>query len=162
MHIHDPADVGSTPPPATIIARSATCRILQQLERAMEEALGTSLAAGPYRGLLLHIYLAEIEGRTIFQSSLSTDEVASKPHRRSVRLAQLGALTRQPDAQDRRRTDLRLTPMAKQALDHAMDVTRALFRFPFNGLARPDGKPLDMTFDKKCGPNDNVQPDHEP
>jgi hypothetical protein len=128
MRPYDPADTRSMASSATIIARAATCRTLQHLERAMEDALGASLAAGPYRGLLLNIYLAEIEGRATFQSSLSTDEVASKPHRRSIRLAQLGALIRQPDALDRRRTDLRLTPMAKQSLDHALDTARALLR----------------------------------
>jgi DNA-binding MarR family transcriptional regulator len=161
MRLHEPADVRSMASSATIIARAATCRILQHLERAMEEALGASLATGPYRGLLFDIYLAEIDGKAIYQSSLSTDEVASKPHRRSIKLAQLGALIRQPNAQDRRRTDLRLTAITKQALDQSMDTVRALLRSPFNESAELKNKPLDMEFDEEYQHNLNVLSDHE-
>jgi hypothetical protein len=134
MRLDDETVVSSPTPSAIMISRAATCRILQHLERAIDETLGASLAASPYRALLLNIYLAEIEGRTIFQASLSTDEAASKPHRRSIKLAQLGAVIREPDPQDRRRTDLRLTPMAKQALDQAMDKVEALYSKAVNEL----------------------------
>ena len=111
----------------TTIVRTAMCRALQRLERTVETAMGPQLAAGPYRALILEIYLAEMEGRTIYQSSLSTDAAASKPHRRSIRLAELGALSRDTDSRDRRRTGLLLTATTKAALDHTMDLVRDLF-----------------------------------
>jgi len=121
------------------VVRAGTCRTLQRLELVIEKALGPALSARPYWGLLLNIYQAEIEGKTLFQACLSTDEQASKPHRRSVRLAELGAVTREPDPDDHRRTDLRLTPEMRAALDQTMQAIVALFHGPGNEIIPFEG-----------------------
>ena len=143
-------------------ARAATCRALQRLDRAVEDAIGPELAASPYRGLLLSIYLAEMENRPIFQSSLATDAVAAKPHRRSIKLAQLGALTREPDWKDRRRTDLRLTPTTKDALDRALDSVRILMPNPVDQTGHPSGSPPELIGAERMWYKLDDGNDHEP
>lgn len=107
---------------ATIIsARITACRSLLRLDAVAEKQISKHLLTRPYWVFLLELYLAELEGRTLFQSCLSTDEVASNVHRRAVNLARLGALVRATNPNDHRRTDLRLTPKLREALDCVFD-----------------------------------------
>lgn len=108
--------------------RAQVCRMLLRFETEIEKAMGATLAARPYWGPLVAIYLAEIDGRTLFQSCLTTDERRSKPHRRSARLAELGVLLRERDPHDHRRTDLRLAPATKGALDKAIGRILAVLK----------------------------------
>ena len=109
-----------------VAVRIAACRMLLRLENEVVKELGSALAAPPYWGLLVATYLAELEGRTIFQSCLTTEETGSNHHRRSARLEQLGALIREPDPHDHRRTDLRLTQSTRSALDRAIEAVLAV------------------------------------
>lgn len=106
---------------AIISARITACRSLLRLDAVAEKQISKHLLARPYWVFLLELYLAELEGRTLFQSCLSTDEVASNVHRRAVNLARLGALVRATNPNDHRRTDLRLTPTLRAALDCVFD-----------------------------------------
>jgi AbrB family looped-hinge helix DNA binding protein len=71
--------------------------------------------------VLLELYLAAMEGRTLFQSCLSTTESPSAPHRRSAYLARMGFLQREHDPGDNRRVNLALCPSTMRLLDKAMD-----------------------------------------
>lgn len=103
-------------------SRALVCRAFLRVEKVILESLGPLLSARQYVALLFEVYLAEIEGKTLYQACLSTDEIVSKPHRRSARLAQLGALTREPSLEDHRRTDLQLTWNSRSALDRVIDT----------------------------------------
>jgi hypothetical protein len=77
-------------------SRALVCRAFLRVEKVILESLGPLLSARQYVALLFEVYLAEIEGKTLYQACLSTDEIVSKPHRRSARLAQLGASLASP------------------------------------------------------------------
>jgi len=47
---------------------------------------GTELPTRPYLFFVLELFLAEAEGRIVFQSCLSTEEAPANIHRRSARL----------------------------------------------------------------------------
>lgn len=106
---------------AIISARITACRSLLRLDAVAEKQISKHLLTRPYWVFLLELYLAELEGRTLFQSCLSTDEVASNVHRRAANLARLGALVRATSPNDHRRTDLRLTPTLRDALNCVFD-----------------------------------------
>ncbi|WDF74215.1 AbrB/MazE/SpoVT family DNA-binding domain-containing protein [Novosphingobium sp. KACC 22771] len=107
-------------------SRALVCRAFLRVEKIILESLGPQLSARHYVALLFEVYLAEIEGKTLYQACLSTDEIVSKPHRRSARLAALGALIRRPNPQDQRRTDLQLTWDSRSALDRIIDTMATL------------------------------------
>jgi AbrB family looped-hinge helix DNA binding protein len=102
--------------------RGIVCRAYLRMGGAIDRTLGARREVQPYLGLLLELYLAELEGKTLYQASLATDDVASKPHRRAARLASLGAIVRKPDTRDHRRVDLMLTPPMRSTLEHLLDV----------------------------------------
>lgn len=107
-------------------SRAVVCRAFLRVEKIILESLGPLLSARQYVALLFEVYLAEIEGKTLYQACLSTDEIVSKPHRRSARLATLGALIREPNLEDHRRTDLQLTWNSRSALDRVIDTIVAV------------------------------------
>lgn len=108
--------------------RAAACRGLMKLDTAMERNMGKALSTRPYWMFLLESYLAEVEGRTMFQSCLATEGAAANTHRRAARLADMGLLIRTPDPKDHRRVDLRLTPATRAMLERALNTAIALYR----------------------------------
>lgn len=106
--------------------RSARCRALLRADDIVEKHLGKTLAARPYWRSLLELYLAESEERSMFSSCFVTGESSSNVHRRSIKLAELGALSRRQDPLDHRRIDLKLTPAARRQIEHALDDIIAL------------------------------------
>lgn len=106
-------------------ARAAICRLMLQFDEEVGKRMGPVLSAKPYFYSLFSIYLAELEGRKLFQACLTVDEVASKAHRRAGRLEELGAIRRTGDTLDHRRTDLSLTPPMRQALAPLIDRVAA-------------------------------------
>lgn len=104
--------------------RAAACKAFLRLDTIIETNLGKALSSRPYWTLLIELYLAEIDGHAMFQSSLSTGEPASNAHRRSAKLADLGAVVRTPDHRDNRRIELKLAPSVRHAISRA--ITGAL------------------------------------
>lgn len=108
--------------------RAAVCRGLMRLDAMMERTIGKALSTRPYWVFLLELYLAEFEGRTLFQSCLVTEGAPANTHRRAAKLADMGAVIREPDQDDHRRVDLRLTPATRTMLEHALNAAVALYR----------------------------------
>ncbi|MDE1917856.1 MAG: AbrB/MazE/SpoVT family DNA-binding domain-containing protein [Sphingomonadales bacterium] len=108
--------------------RAAVCRAWLGMEAVIEQSLGKTLAARPYRMFLFELYLAELEQTSLFQSCFAVGEAPANAHRRAARLADLGALIRAPDRNDHRRTDLRLAPTVKTALNRIIGETIHLER----------------------------------
>lgn len=103
-------------------ARVALCRAFLEVEAEIRRHVDGKLSSRPHLESLFRIYLAELEGRQLYQASLSTDDILSKPHRRALRLIELGALVREVNDQDHRCRDLRLAPATKDSLEHLIDV----------------------------------------
>jgi DNA-binding MarR family transcriptional regulator len=103
------------------LTRIVLCRALIRLDALMEKSLGKTLSTRAHWMVLLELYLAAMEGRTLFQSCLSTTESPSAPHRRSAYLARMGFLQREHDPGDNRRVNLALCPSTMRLLDKAMD-----------------------------------------
>ncbi|WEK43251.1 MAG: AbrB/MazE/SpoVT family DNA-binding domain-containing protein [Candidatus Sphingomonas colombiensis] len=108
--------------------RAAACRGLMRLDAVMERNIGKALSTRPYWMFLLELYLAEFEGRTMFQSCLVTEGAPANTHRRAAKLADMGILIREPDPDDHRRVDLKLTPATRAMLEHALNATVTLYR----------------------------------
>lgn len=103
-------------------ARTEICRAWLYADDMIEKHLGKALSARAYWRSLLEIYLADTEDRTIFSSCFLTGETPSNIHRRSTRMIELGALTRQQDARDHRRLNLRLTPAIRKQIEQVLDT----------------------------------------
>lgn len=101
--------------------RAMHCQMLLRIDEMFASKLGRRLSGSPYRTFLLELYLSEQEGRSTFQSCLSTSEPPANAHRRSAELAKLGVVLREPDSADHRRVNLRLAPGVRFALDEVMD-----------------------------------------
>ncbi|WCM25923.1 AbrB/MazE/SpoVT family DNA-binding domain-containing protein [Sphingomonas sp. QA11] len=99
-----------------------------RLDAMMERAVGKALSTRPYWVFLLELYLADIEGRTMFQSCLATEGAPANTHRRAAKLADMGILIREPDPDDHRRVDLRLTAASRAMLEHALNAAVTLYR----------------------------------
>jgi len=108
--------------------RTPACKALIELDKLLERWIGKKLSARPYWPLLLRLYLADAEGRTLFQSSLSIDSALANAHRRSARLAELGTVKREPARGDHRRVDLHLTPATREMIEKALDAAVVLYR----------------------------------
>lgn len=128
--------------------RAAICRIVLQIEEDLRRGLGPVLSSQPYFNSLFSIYLAELEGRTLFQACLTTDEVASKAHRRAGRLEELGAIRRTDDTRDHRRTDLSLTQATRDAIGPLVD-RMASAGLQIASLVGVDGQPSQALIQKR-------------
>lgn len=106
--------------------RVARCRALLRADDMVEKHLGKTLAARQNWRSLMELYLAEFEERSMFSSCFVTGESSSNVHRRSIRLAELGALTRRQDPLDHRRIDLKLTPAIRHQIEQTLDAIIAL------------------------------------
>lgn len=116
----------------TIVAddvRAAACRQLIALDGKLEKLVGRALLSRAYWPSLLVIYLAELEGKTLYQTGLSIadGEPAVNAHRRTGKLVEMGILTRERDPGDFRRNNLAMVPQIRRLLDEAID---ALFLLP--------------------------------
>lgn len=103
------------------IRRERICRFLIAERQLVDRLLGKTLCPNPYWDSLLELYLAEFEGRTVYQSCLAPGAPPANAHRQSAQLAKLGAVTRTLDPDDHRRMNVRLTPETRIALDGIMD-----------------------------------------
>lgn len=129
--------------PLTPDERVAVCRALLRLDAAAQKLLGTQLLAHASWISLLELYVAGQEGKMMFQSCLTIDEAPSNVHRRSARLARLGALLRSPDPRDNRRTGLRLAPAIRAALDRLMDILAS-------DIPSSEGRLQDRGAERRC------------
>ena len=107
---------------ARVLRRTAACRSLLNLDGIATALLGSKVMARGHWSTLLELYLAELEGRRTFQSSLTSDGSTSNVHRRLAALARLGVVRRTPDPYDNRRVDVRLAPPTRAALDQLVDA----------------------------------------
>ncbi|AOF94695.1 AbrB/MazE/SpoVT family DNA-binding domain-containing protein [Sphingobium sp. RAC03] len=110
-------------------ARATACRLLIALDGKLEKLMGRALLSRAYWPSLLVIYLAELEGKTLYQTGLSIadEEPAVNAHRRTGKLVEMGILTRERDPRDYRRKNLAMAPEIRLLLDEAID---ALFLLP--------------------------------
>jgi hypothetical protein len=113
--------------------RQRVCRWLLSLHRLQIAAFGKGLPGGlaralspsAYQGILLDLYLAALEDRAIYQSSLATTEPPATVHWQAARLERLGAVSRSVDTNDHRRLNLVLTPELQSAYDDFIDAVEA-------------------------------------
>lgn len=102
--------------------RERMCRFLIAERQFVDRLLGKSLCANPYWDILLDLYLAEFEGRPVYQSCLAPAAPPANAHRQSARLAKLGAVSRTLDPYDHRRMNVTLSAEVRAALDAIMDL----------------------------------------
>lgn len=130
--------------PQTLLPRRlAICRRLLHVHRLQVAIFGTRLSAdackalspSAYQEILLELYLAGLEDREVYQSSLAPTEPPATVHRQAARLEALGAVTRSVDGRDQRRLNLTLTPLMQSVLDVFMDAADQEFHL---GLHSPD------------------------
>lgn len=124
--------------------RAAVCRAWLGMEALIEQHLGKALAAGPYRMFLLELYLAELENKSLFQSCFAADEAPANAHRRAARLADMGALIREPARDDHRRRDLSLAPAIRLAMNRIIHGTIGLQEALNDALRQPPGLSQDQ------------------
>ena len=105
--------------------RAAMCRLLIAEREIAGRLLDKIFIANPLWDILLEIYLAESEGRLVYQSCLAPSAPPANPHRQSRRLAKLGIVERAPDPLDNRRMKIRLTQEIRAVLDNLMDLLSA-------------------------------------
>lgn len=115
------------------LRRAAACRSLLNLDGAATALLGNKVMARGHWGTLLELYLAELEGKKKFQSSLTSDGSTSNVHRRLAALARLGVVDRTPDPYDNRQVNVRLAPTTRAVLEQLVDA-----------ISLPDGSPADI------------------
>jgi DNA-binding MarR family transcriptional regulator len=120
----DPGDRSSDPGGHDVRAlRIRICRRLIRERRLVKDMLGTALCANPNWDMLLDLYLAELEHRSVYQSALclAAHIPESSAHRWTVKLAEQGVLLRRIDPEDRRRISVTLAPATAAALDQIME-----------------------------------------
>lgn len=103
--------------------RIRICRRLIRERRLVKDMLGTALCANPNWDMLLDLYLAELEHRSLYQSALclAAHIPESSAHRWTVKLAEQGVLLRRIDPEDRRRVSVSLAPATAAALHRIME-----------------------------------------
>jgi len=106
-----------------LLARARMCRALIREREIVREHLGASLCRNAQWDMLLDLYLAELERRTLYQSAVGLDALGtnSSTHRRSKKLARLGVVSIAHDAVDHRRRNVNLASETLLALDKIMD-----------------------------------------
>lgn len=87
-----------------------------------------ALAPNPYHEILLDLYLAEFDGRLVYQSGLAGTGPPVSTHRQVARLEALGAVTRTPDPTDQRRLNITLTPAMRAHIEEFLDAVDAVIR----------------------------------
>lgn len=89
----------------------------------MKDMLGTGLCPNPNWDMLLDLYLAELEHRSVYQSALclAAHIPESSAHRWTVKLAEQGVLLRRIDPADRRRVSVSLAPATAATLHRIME-----------------------------------------
>jgi hypothetical protein len=78
--------------------------------------------------ILLELYVAGLERRQVYQSSLAPTEPSATVHRLVARLEGLGAVARSLDPRDHRRLNVVLTPTMQAVLDEFIDAVDAAKR----------------------------------
>jgi bifunctional DNA-binding transcriptional regulator/antitoxin component of YhaV-PrlF toxin-antitoxin module len=137
------------PPPGhdlPVSIKAAVCRSWLGVEALVDRHLGRTLSAKAYRIFLVELYLADLEHTSVFQSYFAAGEAPANAHRRSAKLARLGALTREPDTNDHRRTVLRLVPKIRQAMDRLVSgvvTVHQAFDKELHPTVNPDETVLD-------------------
>lgn len=114
--------------------RRAVCRVLLQTMHLkvtgfgmdLSQAASRALAPNAYLEILLTLYLAELEGRSVYQSCLGGAGPPATAHRQAARLEALGTITRSLDRTDLRRVNMELTRTMRAALDNYVDAVEAL------------------------------------
>jgi len=102
--------------------RERVCQFLITERQFVDRLLGKTLGANPHWDILLDLYLANFEGRLVYQSALAPAAPPAYAHRQSARLAKLGAVKRTLDPQDHRRMNVTLSAEVRTALDTLMDL----------------------------------------
>ena len=110
--------------------RMTMCRLLIAERQIVERQLGLDLCANPYWDILLDIYLARFEARSVYQSCLAPGAAPAKAHRQSTKLMRLGAVDRALDPEDHRRMNITLREETCAALDRIMDLLAATWPPP--------------------------------
>lgn len=87
-----------------------------------------ALAPNPYYEILLDLYLAELDGRRVYQSGLAGTGPAVSTHRQVARLEELGVVNRTPDPTDQRRLNVTLTPAMRGEIEEILDAVDAVIR----------------------------------
>ncbi len=106
--------------------RAQMCRAMLRRHTIVERLIGKVLSTDPYWEILLDLYLAELEQRSLYQSCLAATAPPANAHRHSARLENMGAVTRVDDPDDHRRRTVRLTPRMREAFDQIMDEVSEL------------------------------------
>ncbi|WP_150126967.1 hypothetical protein [Sphingomonas panacis] len=107
--------------------RARMCRLLIAEREIAGRLLDKTFTSNPLWDILLEIYLAEFEGRLVYQSCLAPSAPPANPHRQSRRLAKLGVVERALDPMDNRRIKVTLTPEMRTVFDKLMDSLSSLW-----------------------------------
>lgn len=107
--------------------RARVCRLLIAEREIAGRLIDKIFVSNPLWDILLDIYLAEFEGRLVYQTCLAPGAPPANPHRQSRRLARLGVVERMLDPMDNRRINVRLTPEMRSSFDELMDSLGSLW-----------------------------------
>lgn len=139
--------------------RIETCRWLLETWRVYQKVCGTchapaARAATDYPDfvILLELYLAGLEHRSVCQSALAPTLATSSLHRQAARLEQAGAILRTPDTRDQRRMIVVLAPRMEAAIERFIDLVQLSMESSFERLAGV-GK-----AEPQVGPGDGAPP----
>lgn len=102
--------------------RIRVCRRLIRERDSVGKLLGKALCPNPRWDILLDLFLAELEGRSFYQSCLAPGAPPANSHRHSARLVQLGAIERSLDLADQRRLNVTLTADLSAAMTTLVDA----------------------------------------
>lgn len=113
-------DVG---PSEHLHRRRDTCRTLLEERRLIGGTLGFDVCPAPVWDILLDLYLAEQEGRSLYlwQSCVAANIALSSAHRKIGEMTAHGLIERTDGGHDRRRIGIRLSRACSRRLDDLMD-----------------------------------------
>jgi DNA-binding MarR family transcriptional regulator len=124
--------------------RIETCRWLLGIWQVYRKVCGAcrapvARAATDYPDfvILLELYLAGLEHRSVCQSALAPTLATSSLHRQAARLEQAGAILRTPDTRDQRRIIIVLAPGMEAAIERFIDLVEVSLQQSFERLGAP-------------------------
>lgn len=103
--------------------RLALCRTLILERKLVTQIIGPSHCASPVWDMLLDLYVADREGRSLYIWPLSVagNVPISSAHRKIDAMVQGGMVIRSTDESDRRRVGIQLSPSFRLALESLFD-----------------------------------------
>lgn len=106
--------------------RLARSRLLKRQRQHLAKLMNAVPPESPFLDMVLDLYVAELESRTLCQSAIESHAPRASAHRHVQVLLEKGLAVRETDLKDLRRKTIRLACHVRASLDRFMDEMTAL------------------------------------